>query len=246
MTPMCHICLVPHGIDHMTRFKLVLSDSTLNGVQYIEGWGWEEGEIPIHVDMETISGGRIATLRRAWERSYAGQPLPVDTLMVAGLNDVRDRIKAHENIHDMEQLAELVSGDIITEMEKFYLTISEHSRRYQVDDTTSIARLLHVPALYWHAADGELPSASYINYAVVIDKLNLKIDEFNLLHGSCHAPGFLQRAGERGGSKRMYRFGVWREENKESMLHLKDAQRFKMMKHIFKYFTRATPRAYQI
>ena len=245
MTPMCHFCLVPHGIDHMTRVRLVLSDSTLNGVQFMEGWGLE-GESPTHIDMETVSGGKIVTLRKAWERMYTRQPLPVDTLVVAGLNDLKILIGRHKSVPDMRQMAEHVADDFIGELQKLVEIVGEHSRQYEVDDTIAVAKLLHAPALYWHVADGEAPTQDYVNYKDVVDRINLKIDEFNIQNGSGQAPSFLQRAGERGGKKRMYMFGAWREERKEDMLHLTDPHRFKMVRHIVKYFQRATPRAYVI
>ena len=38
--PMCHFCDIPHAIDNRTRQNVILSDSTLSGVQYLQGWGW--------------------------------------------------------------------------------------------------------------------------------------------------------------------------------------------------------------
>ena len=40
-SPMCYFCDIPHPIDHMSRGKVILSSSTLNGVQFLEGWGWD-------------------------------------------------------------------------------------------------------------------------------------------------------------------------------------------------------------
>ena len=70
----------------MTRAKVILTTSTLSGVQFIKGWSWDD-ELPMHVDIESIPGARIPTLRKAWERAYDRNPLPIDTLLVAGLND---------------------------------------------------------------------------------------------------------------------------------------------------------------
>jgi hypothetical protein len=72
----CYFCDIPNPIDH-----------TLNGVQFIEGWGWDN-EQPTHADMETIPGAKIANLHKAWERAYGRNPLPIDTILVAGLNNV--------------------------------------------------------------------------------------------------------------------------------------------------------------
>ena len=247
LTPMCYFCDRFHPIDHMTRQKVILSTSTLSGVQFIKGWGWGE-EQPTHVDMETIPGARIATLRKAWERAYAGNPLPIDTVMVAGLNDLKHLVRHYAHEQDMDKLAELVSTDIVCELQEFHKTVHTHSQKYFVDDSVAIASMLHAPAVYWHEDDGEAPTPSYINYRKVVERTNLKIEALNLENGSSNAPGFLQRAGERGlnkGKKRIYRWDAWREVRREDMLHLKDPFRTKMVKCIVKYFDNATPKTYQ-
>ena len=94
--PECHFCDMKHGIDHMTRNKVILSATSLCGVQYLEGWGWETSP-PVHVDMECIPGASITTLRRAWERAYHSNPLPIDTVVVAGLYDVKNLIDNHSS-----------------------------------------------------------------------------------------------------------------------------------------------------
>ena len=245
---MCHFCDVTHPIDHMTRHKVILSTSTLSGTQYMEGWGWEDNEPHrIHVDMETIPGARISTLRKAWERAYAGNPLPIDTVMVAGLNDVIQLVKHYGNQHDMEQIDELVSNDIMADITAFHSTMVQHSQRYDVDDTLAVSLILHVPMLYWHEDDGELPTPDYINYKSVVDRTNLKIEAFNIEHGSSKAPKYLHLAGERGLSRnrKIYMWQAWREANKEDKLHLKDPHRIKIVKMLCKYFTTVTAKTYQ-
>ena len=84
--PFCFYCDKMHPIDNMTRLKLLASSSTLNGVQFLEGWAWDEE--PVHVDTETVCGGKIPTIRKCVERAISSNPLPVDILLVAGLNDI--------------------------------------------------------------------------------------------------------------------------------------------------------------
>ena len=248
MTPMCHFCDLAHPIDHMTRHKVILSTSTLSSVQYLKGWGWG-AEQPTHIDMETIPGAKIATLRKAWERAYAANPLPIDTVMVAGLNDVKDLVRLYKDKHDMDEIAELVSNDIIGAVRQLHCTVTQHSQNHNVDDTLAISTILHAPAMYWHDDDGDHPTSAYINYKKVVDRTNLKIEAFNLEYGSSDAPKFLHMAGERGlnkGKRRIFRWDAWRETKREDMLHLKDPFRFKMVKCIVKYFNKATPKTYQI
>ena len=47
------------------------------------------------------------------------------------------------------------------------------------------------------------------------------------------------------GKKRKYQFQAFREEKKEEMMHLKDHKRFKMVKCLVKYFSKATAVSYQ-
>ena len=76
--PMCHFCDVPHAIDNRTRLNVILTTSTLAGIQYMQGWGWEDQD-PLHCDIEAIPGAKIVTLKRAWERAYHRNPLHIDT-----------------------------------------------------------------------------------------------------------------------------------------------------------------------
>ena len=234
--PMCYYCDLPHTIDQRTRQSVILSDSTLSGVPYMEGWGWGE-QTPTHCDMETIPGGKIITLRKAWERAYHSNPLAIDTVLVAGLNDIRDLARLYKDKHDMPQMVELISTDVMDAIKSLHQAIKAHSKHWDTEDTLAVGTILHVPAMYWHEADGEYPSFDYNNLKEVVDKTNLKIEAFNLENGSpsTHTPK-LHQAGERGlkvgGGKtvKMYIFQAWREEEKQAMMHLKDPHRFKMTK----------------
>ena len=93
-TPMCHFCDTPHAIDNRTRQNVILSDSTLSGVQYLQGWDWADEE-PLHCDIEAVPGGKVVALKRVWERAYMRNPLPIDTVLVAGLNDIRDTARLY-------------------------------------------------------------------------------------------------------------------------------------------------------
>ena len=51
----------------------------LGGVCLLEGW---EG-LSLHVDFESVAGGTLPILRRAWERSYHDLKLTTRTLVVS-------------------------------------------------------------------------------------------------------------------------------------------------------------------
>ena len=82
----------------------------------------------------------------------------------------------------------------------------------------------------------------------MINTLNLKIEAFNIENGASSAPK-LHQTGERlldRGKKRKYMFKAFRVVDKVNMMHLKGHKRFKMVKCLVNYFTKATPKSYQI
>jgi hypothetical protein len=232
----------------MTRQRVILSTSTLSGVPFQHGWGWA-GEKPLHCDMETIPGSNIHTLKKAWERAYAGNPLPIDTLLAGGLNDIKNMVRSHvrNRMEDMDMIAEMVAKDLINTIRNLYNTIQEHSKKFDTDNTLAVMTVLHVPAMYWHEHDGPYPTPDYLNMKPVVDKVNLTIEAFNLEIGSRSAPK-LQQSGERGrqgGKVRVYMMDSFRESKPEKKMHLKNEYRSQMVHRIVKYFEKGTPRAYQ-
>ena len=245
--PMCHFCDIPHAIDNRTRQNVILSDSTLSGVQYLQGWGWADEE-PLHCDLEAVPGAKVVALKRVWERAYMRNPLPIDTVLVAGLNDIRDTARLYLGRYTLEETANKASEDIMTSIRGLHKLVLDHSATHGVDSTLAVATVLHVPALYWHHDDGPVPSPDYINYKGLIDTLNLKIEAFNIENGASSAPK-LHQTGERPldrGKKRKFMFNAFREVDKANMMHLKDHKRFKMVNCLVKYFTKAKPKSYQI
>ena len=244
MTPMCHFCDIRHHVDHRTRQNVILTSSTLSGLQYSVDWTWA-GKVPTHCDMEAIPGGKIITLKRAWERAYLSNPLPIDTVLVAGLEDIRDLAKLYQDKHTMAQMAELISEDVLNAIEALHRVIRDHSEKYDVNDTLAVGTIVHVPAMYWRETDGEYPTIDYQNLKEVVDRTNLKIQAFNLKNGRRAAPR-LQQGGDRGKpNKRVYMWNCWVGDKKEDMMDLKDPQRCGLARVIVKYFEKGTPLSVQ-
>ena len=59
----------------------MLSLSIIGGVCLLEGW---KG-LSIHADFESVAGGTLPILRRAWERSYHDLPMTTHTLVASVL-----------------------------------------------------------------------------------------------------------------------------------------------------------------
>ena len=245
--PECHFCDSEHSIDNMTRNKVILTSSSLSGVQYLEGWGWDSSP-PLHVDLECIPGANITTLRRAWERAYHSNPLPIDTVLVAGLSDLKGLITEYASKLTEEHFADVISTEILASIKMLHNTVSRHSESFGVNDTIAVAPLMYVPSLYWHKDDGIFPTESYRNFATVIDKTNLKIEAYNVEYGITAAPSFLKRAGERGlkNGRQIYRWDAWKEDKKEEMMNLKDTFQIAITKKLATYFSKATPKSIEI
>ena len=103
--PHCFYCDYMHPIDNYSRMKLLLTTSTLSGVKYLDGWSWDSyGSVPLHLDIEGVNGGFIdPQLRRNWERGYSTYPLPIDTVVVAGLNDVNHLVNTNVNMEKLKK-----------------------------------------------------------------------------------------------------------------------------------------------
>ena len=246
MSPMCHFCDMVHPIDHMSRQRVILTTSSLCDVQYLVGWSWHDRP-PTHCDVEAIPGGKIPVLRKAWERSYMENPLAIDTVLHAGLNDVKSLAEPHIITGmAMSQIADLVSEDMITAIKCLHRLIIEHGNKHDVSDTFAVGTILHVPALYWSDDMGAPPTSDYINYREVIDATNIKIEAFNIEIGSTSAPKLHQTAERGRRKKRYYMYNLFREEAQADMMHLIDEEKKKMAMRYVKYFDTATPRALKL
>ena len=244
--PYCYNCKSSHDIDMMSRTKLFLTTSTLYGVPFLGKWAG----LPMHCDWDAVSGGTLDTMRKAWERAYWDHGLPVDTIMVAGLNDIKPIVKSvwdhrapPSNQPDSEVVCNLASELFMGKLGKIWDTMQAHSRYKETDDTLAVSRILHVPALYWTEDDGDLPHSKYTNYKAVIDTINGGITNFNKEIGSPHAPN-LQRTGQRGlgkGDRRKYIFSRFRENIKWNMMHFADKYRIEIATRLFQYFENRTP-----
>ena len=246
-TPYCYHCKTSHMIDNMSRIKVFLTTSTLYGVPFLGEWPG----LAIHCDWEAVSGGNLDTMRRVWERAYSEQSLPVDTMMVAGLNDIKHIVKSvydfradPSNQPDNEVVCHMAQEIFMEKVSRIWSTMQVHCKSKDTDDTLAVSRLLHVPALYWTKDDGDLPHPDYVNYKAI----NVSITSYNKEIGSPHAPN-LQRTGQRGlgrgdrGDRGKYIFGRFREDIKWNMMHFADKYRIEIATRLYQYFEIRTPKA---
>ena len=98
--------------------------------------------------MESIPGGKILDLKSVWERAYLNNPLPIDTVLVAGTEDILDLWQTYQGKYSMPELAEIISEVVLDPITRLYNAVKAHSDNKSVDDTLAVCTVVHVPALY--------------------------------------------------------------------------------------------------
>ena len=243
--PMCYFCDEPHAIDHISRQSVILTSEEVAKVHFQQDWGWRD-ERPFHIDIEGIPDEEISVLNKGWERAYCSNPLPIDTVLVGGLVDIRNAAAVYGNMADKAAMAEDISELVLDTIRSLHKTIKEHSKRYDVKDTLVVATLVHTPAMYWLGPNENPPNDDgYVDLKEVIDRTNLKIEAFNLEFGLSCAPK-LHQIGERGkNSRRVYSWNAFREQVNSRKRTLTTASNFKVARMITKYFRQGTPKSVQ-
>ena len=79
-----------HKPNETERLKILVSSSTMH--EYFYG-GKYTGD-KIHIDYVTIPGATIQILEKAWRRDYEAEKRPMDVIVVAGLNNVKNETVA--------------------------------------------------------------------------------------------------------------------------------------------------------
>ena len=218
----CLLCKKPEPVEFKEpRRKLILTSSTLYGV-----WNALELNLPFHIDIETIVGGRVRDATRAL-KNFLGKPEKLDIVVVCGLNNIGDGQHINDIIDEM--------------MELRYLAMAHNE-----DNTVSFATLLLPPkfcSLYVPQANRAQwePPADFVNRARDIECLNAAIKAINRDNNRAfvNMHGFGVRS-EGGRKMHLHETNpdcrVWRENLVRSKLHLTMNNKVKAMHRIAKYF----------
>ena len=186
-----------------------------------------------HIDQDAICGGKIDDLRCSWYRQYYNQPLPVDTVVLCGLNDI----------------AHLSADEYMAKLELWTEMVAAHSAEHEhtIPNTIGFCTPLRAPKYYWHQANrfGPPTGVGYVNYREKIDEIIGRIDALNKENG---VPGMvkLHTEGDRkvdGSWQHMWR--QWREfytkpGQYHEFLHLTDERRVGCYMKVVKYFFHQT------
>ena len=171
----------------------------------------------MHVDYVTSPGARIEQLEMMWLIDYGEEKLPMDVLMIAGVNNIRsDSVaKFMERCHS------------------FNATVMKQNSK----NTYRVATLLMPPRLCWFEANGPLPGPGYDNQLEKVEEMNRQLvifnnDQFAIQHKLYKSVGN-GKAGSRDRAPMFHCFGVrftngerehrmekWREELPAMKLHL--------------------------
>ena len=232
----CFSCLDPdHPPQFKGRIKVMSTSSMLHHVHEAPTF---ESELmktteklgaSFHIDHDAICGGRIDDLRCSWFRQYWNQPLPVDTVVLCGLNDI----------------PHLSADDYMAKLEHWSEMVAAHSAEYghEIPNTIGFCTPLRAPKYYWHPANrfGPPTGVGYVNHREKMDEIIARIDTLNKKNG---VPGMvkLHTEGDRkveGNWEHMWR--QWREfytkpGQYHEFLHLTDERRVGCYMKVVKYF----------
>ena len=101
----CMMCKMQESTIRPSTRKLILTTSTLYNV-----WSIDHLNLPIHIDIESIVGGRIRDLTRALIMLYLTNPERLEIIVIAGLNNVGDNQPAEEIMEELRELKQAVQA----------------------------------------------------------------------------------------------------------------------------------------
>ena len=211
----CECCKVRHSIEPPARGRIVIfTSSTLHNV-YMD----PRVKTDIHVDVESICGGRLRDLYLAWQMAYGSDTTPIHIVIVSGLNDVRNvGPSGFDNI-------------LLTWFEQIF-DLNESS-------TIRMCKLLRTPSQCWFPGNGPLPTANYVNYLSKVNSINGKIDQFNERLGHSKVIGFACDGCRTRKREVRHKITDWREAQRgaEHCLHLNSNKRYRMFLKLMRYIT---------
>ena len=235
-TYMCPVCNFVESVTiapTQTR-RIVIADSTLHAV-------WDH-TIPLkslHFDIDSIVGGRVRDMTRAWIKNYMHMPNRMEIVVVAGLNNIGGGEKAENILDEMREFKEMVKQHSIKWAHKKPSFISFCTLPYapkfcslQVPDdpiTKGVAE--------W------IPPPTFRNRYEEVKKVNDLViemqrqEEVKMIRLDYHGVKFL------AGGKLQHKFDtkpgvtpIWREKEVFKKLHFTVENKMKVMQYIHKFY----------
>lgn len=201
---------------------------------------------PFHIERVSVAGARVKDLGHAVAAAYFGLGIPVDLLVICGLNDINQGKSAHQIMCDFAMLQEAVETNLPT-------------------STVTLATLPLPPKLCRFPGDRSWRPRSFQNKLSVLIELNTSIMAFNEVNSrrlqrptdlapTYHTRGIKTRInlGARQIGPRniletvlSHKYSCWRERVPHRMMHLNEMTVLSMGKaavHFFKGFYGMIPR----
>ena len=97
------LCKQDESVVRPNTRKVILTSSTLYNV-----WSYQDLKMPIHVDIESIVGGRFRDLTRALIMLYLKFPERLEILVVAGLNNIGENQAVPDILDEIVELKQVV------------------------------------------------------------------------------------------------------------------------------------------
>ena len=223
----CFMCKIEESVERPATRKIILTTSTLFNV-----WTHTSFQPDIHMEIESIVGGRVRDLTRALMMLYLVKPERLEIIVIAGLN----------NIGDGQPVPE-----ILDEIHELRMSVQAHTNMYEHNppSVVSFSTLLYAPkfcSLVVPAAFPEwLPPPGFVNRRRDMECFNAAVKAINTGSGvnylNLHYEGV--RIDPKSG-KVMHKHNpvkpIWREEAIRKRLHLTHENKAKVATMAAKLF----------
>ena len=223
----CMMCKTQESVIRPATRKLILTTSTLYNV-------WTSNlKLPIHIDIESIVGGRIRDLTRALIMLYLIYPERLEIILIACLNNVGDCQSAKE---------------IMDELTELRLTVKAHTEMnsHPQPSTLSVSTIMLVPKfcsldLPANCPAEWIPTAGFNNRRALIEEVNEGIKTMNLTaqvnYLKLHMEGIrIDKVSNKTLHKHYPVKPIWRESEVKRRLHLTPLYKAKIAEKAAKLF----------
>ena len=223
----CMMCKANESTIRPSTRKVIITSSTLYNV-----WA-KDLKLAIHVDIESIVGGRIRDLTRAIIMLYLKHPERLEILVVGGLNNIGDDQPAAQIIEEFRELSQTVQA---------HSEIHGHTK----PSIVSISTILYAPKFCSldvpsNSQDCWKPPAGFNNRRVLVETVNAAIKAMNLEakvnYLKLHMEGI--RIDKKKGKimhKHNPKVPIWREDEVRKRLHLTIDYKVKVVRNAAKLF----------
>ena len=143
-----------HAAGGEARIKVAISSSMLHEFWLQEGYAGDSA----HIDWITSPGGTLQSLQNMWQQEYGTETRPQDILVIAGLNNIKQKSVA------------VIMGRI----ETFTAAVFEQTRLYHPANPSTInfATLPYPPQFCSFLTNGLLPYDGFVNKLELMMELN--------------------------------------------------------------------------